>query len=283
MIPKPKWLRAQGPTSSSTVALAAAARSTAAAVEELAKMASEKGQKPTCPVSSDDAEQQGPSPSAKARAKARAMAKIGPTLPVLDHAAAAASSAAASGAQSSACAPAHLKAATFAGRYPPVHPQRRVGWDNMVQDYDQQKEEDKKNGKKRKMTQGEWYTIHAARYGLQIRKRQKKPSANPGGPSAGEDDGAGGGEVSPPVMKKPSANPGGPSAGEDDGAGGEEVSPPGISENGGHVVEEDAEEEENQQEEEEEQKEEGEEVEEEEEEEKENGQQEEEEAADEDA
>ena len=151
--------------------------------------------------------------------------------------------------------------------------------------------------KKRKMTQGEWYTLHAWLYDLQIRKRQKKPSVNPGGPSAG------GGEVSPPVMKKPSANPGGPSAGEDDGASGEEVIPPGISQNGGHVVEEDAEEEEDQQEEDpgmrasrmehemwpsqsrkmktkvkgEEKKEEGEEAEEEEEEEEEKGQQEEEE------
>ena len=132
MIPKPKWLRAQGPTSSSTVALAAAARSTAAAVEELAKMASEKGQKPTCPVSSDDAEEQGPNPSAKAREKARATPKIGATPPVLDHTAAAASSAAASGAQSSARAPAHLKPVTFAGRYPPSHPQCRVGWGNCA-------------------------------------------------------------------------------------------------------------------------------------------------------
>ena len=88
----------------------------------------------------------------------------------------------------------------------------------MVRDYGKQKEEDKKNGTKRRMTQGEWYTQHAVGYGLQIRKKQV-------------------------AMKQPSAHPGGPSAGEDNGAGGEEVGPPGISENGGHEVEEDAEEE----------------------------------------
>ena len=42
----------------------------------------------------------------------------------------------------------------------------------MVRDYDKQKEEDKKNGTERRMTQGEWYTQHAVGYGLQIRKKQ---------------------------------------------------------------------------------------------------------------
>ena len=42
----------------------------------------------------------------------------------------------------------------------------------MVQDYEKQKEENKKNGTKRRMTQGEWYTQHAVGYGLQIRKKQ---------------------------------------------------------------------------------------------------------------
>ena len=44
----------------------------------------------------------------------------------------------------------------------------------MVRDYGEQKEEDAKNGKKRKMTQEHWYACHAASYGLQI--RQKRPS-----------------------------------------------------------------------------------------------------------
>ena len=94
----------------------------------------------------------------------------------------------------------------------------------MVRDYDKQKEEDKKNGTNRRMAQGEWYTQHAVGYGLRIRKKQA-------------------------AMKKPSAHPGGPPSGEDNGASGEGVSPPGISENGGHEVEEDAEEEEEEEEE----------------------------------
>ena len=52
----------------------------------------------------------------------------------------------------------------------------------MVRDYDKQKEEDKKNGTKRRMTQGEWYTQHAMGYGAQIRKKpaaMKKPICAP--------------------------------------------------------------------------------------------------------
>ena len=226
MFPKPKGQTAVGAASSSTAAKAAAARRTAVAVEQHAKVASERAQNPSCPVSSADGERQEPNPSANASWEGKAMANIGATLPVLDHAVAAASSAVASAAssavessaQSSALAPAHPKPVTFAAKYPPADPRRKAGWDNMVRDYDKQKEEDKKNGTKRRMTQGEWYTQHAMGYGAQIRKK-------------------------PAAMNKPSVHLGGPSAGEDNGAGGEEVSPPGISENGGHEVEEDAEEE----------------------------------------
>ena len=119
-------------------------------------------------------------------------------MPVLGHTVAAASSAVEPSAQSSALAPARPKPKTFAARYPPADPGRKAGWDNMVRVYDKQKEEDKKNGTTRRMTQGEWYTQHAVGYGLQIRKKQaamKQPSAHPGGPSAGEDNGAGGEEV----------------------------------------------------------------------------------------
>ena len=164
MIPKPEVPKAVGAASSSTAALAAAAHSTAAAVEQLTKMASERAQKPSCPVSSADGERQEPNPSANAIWEGKAMANIGATLPVLDHAVAAASSAVASAAssavessaQSSALALAHPKPVTFAARYPPSDPRRKAGWDNMVRDYDKQKEDDKKDGTTRRMTQGEW-------------------------------------------------------------------------------------------------------------------------------
>ena len=172
MIPKPKGpkAKAQGITSSSTIALAAAARSTAAAVEQLAKMASESAHQPSAPVSSSPVSSA--ACSSIAVEKAKAIAKIGATLPVLDHPIA----------KPSKPIPAHTK--SFAGRYPPVDPQRRAAWDNMVQDYGKQKEQDKKNGIKRKWTQGDWYNLHAERYGLQLRKRpslMKKPSGNPPG------------------------------------------------------------------------------------------------------
>ena len=215
-IPKPRGPKAQG-SPGSTAVLAAAARSNAAAVEVLAKMASVRDTKPPHPVSNEDGEQgkspcpvssEVSKPSAKAMSKAIAQAKIGATLPVSEHTAAAASNAAASSAkpQAAACAP--RKPATFAGRYPPLQPDRRVGWDNMVRDYGEQKEEDKKNGMKRQMTQEKWYSLHAAHYGVPTRKK-------------------------PAVMMRPSAHLVSPP-----------VSRPGISENGGHDVEEDAEEEE---------------------------------------
>ena len=225
MIPKKKGPKANGAASSDTAALASAAHSTAAAVEQLlVQMASERAQKPSCPVSSADGGRQKPNPSANAIWKAKAMANIGPTLPVLDHAVAAASGAVESSAQSSALAPARPKPVTFAARYPPADPGRKAAWGNMVRDYANHKEEDNKNGTKRRMTQGEWYTQHAVGYGLQIRKKQA-------------------------AMKQPSAHPGGPSAGEDNGAGGAEVSLPGISDNGEHEVQEVAEEEEEEEEE----------------------------------
>ena len=135
-------------------------------------MASERAQNPSCPVSSADGERQEPNPSANASWEGKAMAKVGATLPVLDHTVAAASSAVEPSAQSSALAPARPKPVTFAARYPPADPRRKAGWDNMVRDYDKQKEEDKKNGTQRRMTQGEWYTQHAVGYGLHIRKKQ---------------------------------------------------------------------------------------------------------------
>ena len=83
MIPQPK-----GPTSSSTVALAAAARSTAAAVEALVKMASEKGQKPTCLVMMQ--KNRGPTPRPKQGRKPEQRRKSGQlrlswTTPLLQH------------------------------------------------------------------------------------------------------------------------------------------------------------------------------------------------------
>ena len=110
-------------------------------------LASQKAQPPG-PVSSDGGDAQpDPEPAAKASKKTQAPWKMGPTLPVQDHTVAAASSA-----EASVPTPARAKPVTFAGRYPPPQPQRRAGWDNMVRDYDEQKEEDAKNGKKRKMT-----------------------------------------------------------------------------------------------------------------------------------
>ena len=197
MIPKPRGVSKAQVVAASAKAqtvLALAARSAAAAVEQLAKMASETVAKPVCPVSSEGGEQCAPQNTwNKAKGKSLAKAKIGATLPVLEHTAAASSAAA-----SSAAAPKpgfrgpRLQAppATFAGRYPPSHPQRREGWDNMVRDYHAQREEDKKSGSKRKMlyNQAEWYTLHAESYGLQPKKKpamMKKPSAHPGEPSAG--------------------------------------------------------------------------------------------------
>ena len=100
------------------------------------------------------------------------MAKVGATLPVLDHTVAATSRAVEPSAQSSALAPAHLKPNTHWSQVCPASPKRKARWDNMVQDYEKQTEENKKNGTKRRMTQGEWYTQHAMGYGVQIRKKQ---------------------------------------------------------------------------------------------------------------
>ena len=216
MIPKPKGVsKAQvlAASAKAQTVLALAARSAAAAVEQLAKMASETVVKPGSAVSSEGGEQCTTKNTwDKAKGKSLAKAKIGATLPVLEHAAAA-SSAAAPKAEFRASGP-RLQAppATFAGRYPPVHPQRREGWDNMVRDYHAQREEDKKSGSKRKMlyTQAEWYTLHAESYGLQPKKKpvmMKKPSAHPGeapagsagssgsAPRASEEEAAGEGEA----------------------------------------------------------------------------------------
>ena len=143
MFPKPKGQKAVGAASSSTAAKAAAARRTAVAVEQHARVASERAQNPSCPVSSADGERQEPNPSANAIWEGKAMANIGATLPVLGHTVAAASSAVEPSAQSSALAPAHLKPKTFAARYAPASPRRKARWDNMVQDYEKQKEENK--------------------------------------------------------------------------------------------------------------------------------------------
>ena len=166
VIPKPKVKgpKAKGSSARSADVLAIAARSTAAAVEQLAKIASENAGKPSCPVSSEDGERRKPKPSAKATSKARAQAKIGATLPVLEH-----SDAAAPSAQSQPPAHAPQKPVTFAGRYPPSQPDRRVGWGNMVRGYGEQKEEYKNNGIQRKMSQEKWYNLHAVHYGLQTR------------------------------------------------------------------------------------------------------------------
>ena len=208
MIPKPKGVsKAQvlAASAKAQTVLALAARSAAAAVEQLAKMASETVVKPGSAVSSEGGEQCTTKNTwDKAKGKSLAKAKIGATLPVLEHAAAAdtaappkaaflapVSSAAAPKAEFRASGP-RLQAppATFAGRYPPKHAQSREGWDNMVRDYHAQREEDKKSGSKRKMlyTQAEWYTLHAESYGLQPKKKpvmMKKPSAHAGEAPAG--------------------------------------------------------------------------------------------------
>ena len=109
--------KADSIASSSTTALVAAAQSTAAAVEQLVKTASEIAQKPSCPVSSADGEQQKRNPSANAFGKA--MANIGPCLPVLDHAVVAASTAVECSAQCSALPPARPKPVTFCSQVSP--------------------------------------------------------------------------------------------------------------------------------------------------------------------
>ena len=203
MVPKPKIPSTTGAGSSNTAALVAAARSTAAAVEQLAKLASDKAKKPACPVSS-------------------VHHHIGATLPVLDHATAASSaqpkavtSAASAAASAASSAQPKAKAVTFAGRYPPPDPQRRSGWDNMVRDYHKQRAENNK----RKMSQEKWYTLHAADYGQKVRKTVMKKPACPvssdvgaGGDAGAGGDGAGGEEESPRVD----------GAGGDDGAGPDE-------------------------------------------------------------
>ena len=196
MVPKPKIPSTTGAGSSNTAALVAAAGSTAAAAELLAKLASDQAKKPACPVS-----------------KASVRLRIGATLPVLDHATAASSaqptavtSAASTEASAAPSAQPKVKAATFAGRYPPPDPQRRSGWDNMVRDYHKQKAENNK----RKMSQEKWYTLHAADYyGQKVRKTVMKKPACPvssdvgAGGDAGEGgDGAGGEEESPRVEER---------------------------------------------------------------------------------
>ena len=178
VIPKPKVKgpMAKGSSARSTDVLAVAARSTAAAVEQLAKIASENAGKPSCPVSSEDAERHKPKPSAKATSKARAQANIGATLPVLEP-----SDAAAPSAQYQPPAHAPQKPVTFAGRYPPSQPDRRVAWMNMVKDYEEKKEEDKKNCIKRQMSQEKWYNLNAEQYGLKVRRTcavMRRPSAH---------------------------------------------------------------------------------------------------------
>ena len=205
MVPKPKIPSTTGAGSSNTAALVAACHSTAAAVEQLAKLACDKAKKPASPVSSDGGER-AQKPSAEAKVKA-VRHRIGATLPVLDHAAAASSaqpkavtSASSAAASAASRAQPKAKAGTFAGRYPPPDPQRRSGWDNMVRDYHKQKTEDNK----RKMSQENWYTLHAADYGQKVRKTVMKKPACPvssdvgaGGDAGAAGDGAGGEEESP--------------------------------------------------------------------------------------
>ena len=96
MIPKPQRCLESpsfgGPARAQTV-LALAAQSAAAAVEQLAKMASETVVKPGSAVSSETVVKPGSAVSSegwdKAKGKSLAKAKIGATLPVLEHAAAA--------------------------------------------------------------------------------------------------------------------------------------------------------------------------------------------------
>jgi hypothetical protein len=176
MIPKPKALKAKDTNSSSTAALLAAARSTAKAVEYMVRMAHEESQaKSSCPVSSGGGDGDELVPSRDV-GKAKAMAKVGATLPLQEHASNAAAIAAKfagrphpKAAKLAASSPGPLSA-TFAGRYPPRHPQRLVAWNNMVQVFNKLKEENKKESK-RSMTQTEWYSLHAEGFGLHRRKK----------------------------------------------------------------------------------------------------------------
>ena len=164
-------------------------------------MASEESQpKPSCPVSSGGGGGDELAPS-KSVGKASAIAKCGATLPVLEH-----TSSSAASAESRVSPTGHPKASTFAGRYPPSQPQHRAAWDKLVQDFDKQKVEDKKKGK-RSMSQAEWYSRYSEGYGLQVRKKRA-------------------------VMKKPAGQDA--PAGHEAAADGDEESPPGLSEEGAH-------------------------------------------------
>ena len=138
------------------------------------KIASENAGKPSCPVSSEDAERHKPKPSIKATSKAKAQAKVLATLPFLDTSIAAAPS-------EQSQPPANATEKTFAGRYPPSQLDRRVAWMNMVKDYEKKKEEDKKNCIKRQMSQEKWYNLNAEHYGLKVRRTcvvMRRPSAH---------------------------------------------------------------------------------------------------------
>jgi hypothetical protein len=213
MIPKPKALKAKDTNSSSTAALLAAAHSTAKAVEYMVRMAHEESQaKSSCPVSSGGGDGDELVPSRDV-GKAKAMAKVGATLPLQEHASNAAAIAAKfagrphpKAAKLAASSPGPLSA-TFAGRYPPRHPQRLVAWNNMVQVFNKLKEENKKESK-RSMTQTEWYSLHAEGFGLHRRKKiavMKKPAGQ--GAAAGQEAAAGGEEVTPPGLSEKEPSP----------------------------------------------------------------------------
>jgi len=105
-------------------------------------------------------------------------------LPLVDHSAVAASSV-----QQEAAAMA-ATSKTFASRYPPneeMRPEAKAAWDAMVLGFYKHKVEERNAGRKRSMSQAEWWNMHGHTVSeVKQRKIQKKPSATTNG-RAGEE------------------------------------------------------------------------------------------------
>jgi hypothetical protein len=81
---------------------------------------------------------------------------------------------------------------TFASRYPPneeMRPEAKAAWDAMVLGFYKHKVEERNAGRKRSMSQAEWWNMHGHTVSeVKQRKIQKKPSATTNG-RAGEEGG----------------------------------------------------------------------------------------------
>jgi hypothetical protein len=81
---------------------------------------------------------------------------------------------------------------TFASRYPPneeMRPEAKAAWDAMVLGFYKHKVEERNAGRKRSMSQAEWWNMHGHTVSMvKQRKIQKKPSATTSG-RAGEEGG----------------------------------------------------------------------------------------------